>query len=98
MKIKTNNTNISTKMIKSSTKVIFRYRKVLLIVAFFSLISLEGIAQPPPPGGSGPSCWPPPCIPIDGGISFLIAAGVAYGAKKSWDFGKKNKEEDEDIV
>lgn len=93
MKSKTNNMNVSTKMIKSSAKLIYQYRKVLLIAAFFSFFSLEGIAQPPPPGGAtGPSCWPPPCIPIDGGISFLIVAGVAYGAKKSWDFGKKESE------
>ena len=53
------------------------------------LLSVSGIyAQPgPPPGGGGstPSCWPPPCVPIDGGISLLIAAGAAYGAKKLYD-------------
>ncbi|MCX8143467.1 MAG: hypothetical protein N3F62_04315 [Bacteroidia bacterium] len=43
-------------------------------------------AAPPPPGGGGrPPCWPPPCIPIDGGVSILIAAGALYGAKKSYD-------------
>ena len=40
----------------------------------------------PPGGGGGPGgqggCIPPPCIPIDGGISLLIAAGVAFGGKK----------------
>jgi len=30
-------------------------------------------------------------IPIDGGLSLLIAAGVGYGAKKANDFRKKNK-------
>lgn len=42
-------------------------------------------AGPPgPPGGGGdPPCWPPPCVPIDGGIGFLLAAGLAYGAKKT---------------
>jgi hypothetical protein len=36
------------------------------------------------PGGN-------PDVPIDGGISFLIAAGAAYGAKKIRD-GRKKKE------
>ena len=36
------------------------------------------------PGGS-------PDVPIDGGISFLIAAGAAYGAKKIRD-GRRRKE------
>jgi hypothetical protein len=38
-----------------------------------------------------PPCWPPPCtIPLDGGISLLIAAGVALGGKKLYDFRKKS--------
>jgi len=42
-------------------------------------------AAPPPPPPPPPGCWPPPCIPIDGGVSILIAAGALYGAKKSYD-------------
>lgn len=38
----------------------------------------------PPSGGGDPPCWPAPCVPIDGGISFLIAAGLAYGGKKAY--------------
>ena len=40
-----------------------------------------------PPGngnGKGPGCWPPPCIPIDNGIEYLILAGVIYGGRKAW--------------
>lgn len=48
---------------------------------------------PPPPPGNGPPCWPPPCIPIDGGISLLMMAGAAYGAKKIYDSRKKDKAE-----
>jgi hypothetical protein len=40
----------------------------------------------PPPD---PSCWPPPCIPIDGGVGFLVAAGIAYGVKKINDIQKR---------
>jgi len=47
-------------------------------------------AQPPggpPPGGGGatgstPPCWEPACVPIDGGISLLIAAGALLGGRK----------------
>ena len=40
------------------------------------------------PGGPG---FPPddPDLPIDGGVSILVAAGVAYGAKKIRDERKK---------
>lgn len=40
-------------------------------------------------GGGPPGCWPPPCVPIDGGISLLIAAGAIYGGRKLY----KNKKE-----
>ncbi|GCD76644.1 hypothetical protein JCM31826_01260 [Thermaurantimonas aggregans] len=46
-------------------------------MAFFWMALLVApvalFAQPDPPGGP---------VPIDGGIGLLIAAGVAYGAKK----------------
>jgi hypothetical protein len=57
-------------------------KKVILIfILFLSFHFITNAAPPPPPGG-GPSCWPPPCVPIDSGIGLLVAAGVAYGAKK----------------
>jgi hypothetical protein len=50
-------------------------------------------APPPPPSGGGatggPVCWPPPCIPVDNGVIFLIIAGALYGAKKIYDLHKK---------
>lgn len=52
--------------------------------------SFAGGPPGPPGGGNDPPCWPPPCIPIDGGIGFLIAAGVAYGGKKAFDIQKEN--------
>lgn len=45
----------------------------ILMIAPFFMESL--IAQPPPPPDPEP-------IPIDGGLGFLLAAGMAYGAKK----------------
>ncbi len=59
----------------------------LAIVAFV-LLSEVVFAQPSggsPVGGGSPGCWPPPCIPIDGGMSFLVALGIAFGGKKLLD-------------
>ena len=38
----------------------------------------------PPDGGDDPPCWPAPCVPIDVGITLLLAAGLAYGGKKAY--------------
>jgi hypothetical protein len=61
---------------------------LIFIVSFSSII----IAQPapPPPPTDEPGCWPPPCIPIDGGISLLVAAGAIYGGKKLY-FNRREK-------
>lgn len=69
--------------------------KTLLPALFVSMILFSGtlFSQPLPDEGAEPACWPPPCIPIDGGIGFLIAAGLAFGAKKVYDFKMKKEEE-----
>lgn len=38
---------------------------------------------PPPGGGGGQPCWPAPCVPIDGGIVFLLIVALGYGAYTS---------------
>ncbi|MFN0030642.1 MAG: PID-CTERM protein-sorting domain-containing protein [Flavobacteriales bacterium] len=55
------------------------------------LAPLMILAQPGPPAGGGPPCGPPfgPACPIDGGVSLLIAAGIALGGKKAYDLGRK---------
>ncbi len=61
-----------------------------ILAVFTASICLAG--PPPPPSGAsggGFACWPPPCIPIDGGISLLIAAGAIYGGRKLY----KNQQE-----
>jgi hypothetical protein len=67
--------------------------KVLFVFCMFltasKALSMPGPPLPPAAGG--------PIIPIDGGISILIAAGVGYGAKKYYDKHKKNKEEKSEI-
>jgi hypothetical protein len=69
--------------------------KITLFVSLLVLTSSVALAQPAgggPPGGPGnnapPPCWPPPCIPVDGGISFLIAIGAAFGGKKAYEHFK----------
>lgn len=42
------------------------------LLLLFPLITMAQV--PPPP--------PPPGLPIDGGLLFLLIAGVAYGVKK----------------
>ena len=65
-----------------------------LITAFFTVVLITAVsvvfAQPGPPD-FGPPCggpFGPPC-PIDGGVSLLIAAGLAYGGKKTYDISRK---------
>ena len=63
--------------------------KLAAVVIIFCLPTLAH-AQP------GPGCDPavdPACVPIDGGLSFLIAAGVGYGIKKVRDSRKQQQAE-----
>lgn len=68
-------------------------KKIVVSLFFFTLVFLatESFAGGPPGPPTGPPpCWPPPCsIPLDGGISILIAAGAALGGKKLFDLKKK---------
>lgn len=51
---------------------------VLLTLPFANEVMATGVGGQPP-------CWPPPCIPIDGGLSLLVAAGTLLGGKKAID-------------
>ncbi|TVR39069.1 MAG: hypothetical protein EA392_07670 [Cryomorphaceae bacterium] len=57
------------------------------LITFLIIFPLLLAAQPSS-GGAGPPCFPPPCIPIDGGTTLLIAAGLAIGGKKAYDLRK----------
>jgi len=64
--------------------------KLIAVLSFVIALSLgTDVLASPPGGGGGPGgdggCIPPPCVPIDGGISLLVAAGVALGGKKIFD-------------
>jgi hypothetical protein len=56
-------------------------RSLSFTIVFVLLSSYAAIAQPDP--GDDPD------VPIDGGVSFLLIAGTAYGAKKIHENRKK---------
>ncbi|MFN8285145.1 MAG: hypothetical protein U0V74_00230 [Chitinophagales bacterium] len=58
-----------------------RHLQYLLLVALVicaGAVFAQGGPPPPPP----PPAPPPPNTPIDGGVFLMLAAGLAYGAKK----------------
>lgn len=59
-----------------------RTRKIIAICSFMIafILPLGLMAQP---GDPGPD--PDPQVPIDGGLSLLVAAGVGYAAKRAHD-------------
>ena len=64
---------------------------LIISITIFFLFSLDSVASGPPGPPMGPGCWPPPCtIPLDGGISLLLAAGIALGGKKFYDFSRRD--------
>jgi hypothetical protein len=69
-------------------------KSTLTLLFLFCVLSASTLmAQPGPPLPGGPPCGGPfgPACPIDGGVSLLIAAGVAYGGKKSYDMARKKQ-------
>lgn len=71
---------------------------LLVVVAmiaplFWDVLLAQPSSGPPLGGATGnePPCFDPPCIPIDGGLGFLVAAGVALGGKKIYDATSKKK-------
>ena len=65
--------------------------KTASLVIMFCLPFLAMAQLPPDPG----PC--PTCIPIDGGLSLLIAAGVGYGIKKVRD-SRKQKQLQQEVI
>lgn len=66
-----------------------KFRHLLMAVSF-CLSALLVQAQPGDPGDD-----PDPSVPFDGGLSLVVAAGVAYAAKKGFDKRKALRNEDE---
>lgn len=64
------------------------FRSLLLVVAFVCAGLVSQAQSPDDPGD--PSTDPDPQnVPFDGGLSLVVAAGVAYAAKKGYDKRKK---------
>jgi len=59
-----------------------------LVVIGLLFVAQYAHAQPPPP----PT---PTDVPIDGGLSLLIAAGAALGGKKAWEARKQKNQKAE---
>ncbi len=66
--------------------------KRLLMVFFFCLSAVVVFAQNPGDPGGNPGGNPIGAIPVDGGLAFLLAAGVGYGAKKAHERRRKSSE------
>jgi hypothetical protein len=65
--------------------------KTLAVIALVAIPTVFYALPPDPPAGGGPPCGGPfgAVCPIDGGVSFLIAAGLAMGGKKAYDMTRK---------
>jgi len=76
-------------LMKTNYKAIFAQITHLVVIsaALFLSISVYGQGGPGDPGGEPDN----PGIPLDGGLSILIAAGAAYGGKKLYDANKRTK-------
>jgi hypothetical protein len=71
----------------SSKKILLWIQAMILSVGIHAQ---EPDPGPPPVDGDGPGD-PDQEVPFDGGLSLLLAAGAAYGAKKSFDYRKGMK-------
>lgn len=71
----------------------------LFMIVMIMALPMLGNTQPAPGGTGGSGTSPDPTtggsVPIDGGLSLVLAAGVGYGAKKIRDYNKKKREENE---
>ena len=59
----------------------YKMKKIMTILTL--LISLNAFSQADMDDGDGQT------VPVDGGISILLAAGAAYGGRRIWEREKK---------
>ncbi len=76
-----------------SMKYLFLNMTMVFLFMFISLVSNAQLVLPRPLGGgpSGTGLEGPPEVPVDGGLSIVLAVGAGYGAKKLRQY-KKRKE------
>ena len=72
---------------RNINKILF----IFIVFTFLAISIVNAMPPGPPGGGGGPACWPPPCspIPIDGGLSYILIAGIALGGRKIYSLNKK---------
>ena len=80
-------------MIKLNREIFQKAVRFAILTIAFVASNFEAFCLSLPAPTSTPPCGGVfgPCIPIDGGISFLLVAGAAYGGKKALDSWKENK-------
>lgn len=76
---------------KNVLNYIGKFLPLVLVVAILFFPVLVHAQQPPDPGGD-------PDVPVDGGLSLLLAAGIGYGVKKIRDQRKKNSGETKQVI
>lgn len=52
---------------------------VILLIAVSSQPIYAQLPPPPPPPPTGPPCWPPPCVPVNGGLIYALSAALLFG-------------------
>ncbi|MDR3678924.1 MAG: hypothetical protein P4L41_03085 [Flavipsychrobacter sp.] len=67
-------------------------KKLFLFIAIAGIFSLKAVAQGTIPGD------PDTSVPLDGGLSIAIVAGVSYGAKRLMKKKKTGSTTDEVII
>lgn len=60
------------------------HNKLPIVFLLIVLISFgHGVyGAPPPPSTGGDPCFDPSCVPLDGGLSYLLLAAVGLGVNK----------------
>jgi len=69
----------------------FKKIRVYVLLAMAMLAIMNVYAQPTGDPTGDPDATPVEEVPIDGGLSLLLGAGIAYGAKRAYDSKKKDK-------
>jgi hypothetical protein len=72
---------------RNVAEIIYRATFICVLTALLCITQAKAADGPCDPFNPQPGCedFNPDDVPIDGGASILIAAGVAYGLKKAYD-------------
>ena len=65
-----------------------------ILYSLYAVVSLSMLLSLPSLALAQGAPTDPSDVPIDGGLSLLLAAGLAYGGKKAYDARKKQKNDE----